>query len=341
MSNCAQHVSPVSPFFTQINQDAFKWLCINYGDGAAALWVWMRTFAPKYNHYAPNLARDKGVSERTILRRLNELRKAGALVKVTRKLPNGHTCSYYRPVEIPTGYRRDVSTAAELAKTPVDNSKPRRKTPMTNLSDLTEIKKPLNTNKTNIPRPAVHSTDSPPVDNPNSKDGGAGEGDKKLFFDLIADAYPAHKVPFDNPVYMQSCFNQFKICTDGMNFTQLELFSGYLIQDIKRRVLDSPHWKIGNIPQFFGYFKERRWMMPLGADVDFQDGFENSPRIPQAAERLRILEATTGRKGRQGDPTPYVTVETLSEAVTERLAPPDRIQNTPIGHNSRDWATRK
>lgn len=323
---------PSTEFYTAIQQNPYKWLVLNYGDSCAALWVWMRMYAHTYNHFPANLAAERGISERTINRRLNDLRKAGAVVKITRRSSNGRQCVYYRAVETPSQYRLDQAQDSEVQA--VDNSKtqgPPPEPPMTNLSPLTGIKNLYSINSNTNPPPAVHSNHPPVVDK-----SGASDDDKRMFFDLLSDSYPDHKVPFGNPSYMQSCFAQFKICTEGMSFNQLEQFTGFLAHDIEIRKTHSPHWQIGNIPQFFGYFREQRWRMPVGAQVDFDDDFKACKRIVDAADRVRALESETGQRLSDARRFPYITRNALSEAISRSV---NAIEGPTIGTTqARDWA---
>ena len=113
-----------------------------------------------------------------------------------------------------------------------------------------------------------------------------------------------------------------------MNFDQLELFTGFLINDVKVRKRKSPHWLIGNIPQFFGYLHEKRWQMPIGEPVEFEDHFHESPRIAAAVERYRDLTAMSGRS--LG--VTYIDQQSYQAAAQRRLT--DVIHESKIGEVS-------
>jgi hypothetical protein len=318
-------------YFTRVFQAPFKYIIKNLDCQAAALWVNMLMTGETFNHYPQNLARDFGTSLRTMQRRLNQLMKIGALRKITRKSTNGRQCVYYRAVEIPTQYRRDQALTADIPKNPspppksVNDAKPVEKpkpAPTTNLTHLTTIKIKNNTNN-NITRPALTTKTRQTVDNRES-----GTGKIREYFEQLAFHYPEHKVPHDNQNYLNSCFNQFKICTSGMNFDQIELFTGFLINDVKLRKRKSPHWLIGNIPQLFGYLHEKRWQMPIGEPVEFEDHFHESPRIAAAVERYRDVTAMSGR----ALGIAYVDLKSYQAAAQRRLT--DAVYESKIGEGN-------
>ena len=277
MSNAAQKIINEGENFTPVPQKPYSWLMTQVSDGAVVLWVYMLSAPPGFNHYPHTLASATGINLRTIQRRLAELLKCGAILKITRNDPGKSAIYYYRPLSIPKLYRTSQNPAPispdKIEAKTVDNSFTRidQKTPATtNLSHLTKFKK--YPNKSITTPLSSHSIGN--VDNSIECDG--RKPDLNYYFDMFCRAYPAHKIPYHDKNYMKACFNLFVFALGlkGRSDEYAESATEMCVWDVQERIKHCYHWSDPDSqPSLWSYLKHQRWRLPIVYPVDMHNEF--------------------------------------------------------------------
>lgn len=317
MTSIAQKIVEEGENYSPIPQGPFKWLCQNVTEGACNLWVYLLLQPPGFNHYPKNVAAALNVNLRTIQRRIAELLKCGALLKVTRAQPGKMDIFYYRVLVIPKDYRlqKEISAPIEAPKPapietppPVDNSCKRavqKHTQTTNMSHLIRLNIKKYSNNTYPSHTHSHSIRAVQ----NSSNGNEYESELRKYFDLLISHYPAHKVPWHDKNYLQGCFKLFKQEMAGNTLDYIEMATEFCVNDIRIRLKHCYHWMSPeDIPSLWAYLKHRRWTLPI----------QFSPAAQKAAR---------AEFDGMGRPTTPKQPETAPQGLT----------GPQIGETSRDW----
>ena len=318
MTSVAQKIISEGEFYSPIPQGPYCWLIKRVTDGAAVLWTYLLLQPPGFNHYPTTIASQLNTTVRTIQRRLNELLKCGALLKVTKKERGKFDVYYYRALPIPKDYRIEKEKDApppplptppeplpespNITQTNRANSLDKsckqidqKITQTTNVSRLTRLSKKYSNNTY---QSHTHSHSNRAAQNLSN---GNGYGNSQTinyrkYFDQLINKYPAHKVPWHDPGYMDVCFKLFKHVMGRESEIYIEMATELCITDIEFRLQHCYHWLDHNdIPHLWAYLKHERWKLPVEFTRAQQDAnreqyaglgvpnYRNAPKRPQIA----------------------------------------------------------
>lgn len=302
MTSTAQKIINEGEFYSPIPQGPYCWLIKRVTDGAAVLWTYLLLQPPGFNNYPTTIASQLNTTVRTIQRRLNELLKCGALLKVTKKERGKFDVYYYRALPIPKDYRIEKEKDAPppplptppepLPESPnitqtnransVDKSCKQidqKITQTTNVSHLTRLilSQPNNSYHSHTHSHSIRTAQNLSNGNGNGKLNGTNY---RKYFDLLCRNYPSHKVPYHDPRYMDVCYKLFKHVMGRESEAYVESATELCITDIQFRLTHCYHWAASeDIPTLWAYLKHERWKLP----VEFTRAQQEANRARYAA----------------------------------------------------------
>lgn len=268
MGNAAQKIVEQGHFYTPIPQKPHLWLIQQVGAGAASLWTEMLGKPEGYNHYPRTLASDLRVTVRTIQRLLKKLLEVGAVFKLSRKLEGRAHTFYYRPIQFPKSYVEPTSNVVPFPQKspppPVDKPCKRTEQKTNKTTVVTHLIKWIKPHSKNIYTTSTITDSIREDQNLSSGCGFENNIDYQKYFSRLCSRYPAHKVPYDNPRYLESCFSLFQQLMLGEPAEYVDGATDLMITDVQHRLRHCCQWVRPEIqPSLYGYLKNAVWKRPV------------------------------------------------------------------------------